>query len=155
MILDSRVENAKAELKRWRKECAVAALKKLDPPGLPIEAVDVGDFIWPSLSVSDCTVPRLAKLCMVRPRGMLQIRDELAALFGGMKLTGSRPFYLEAWNGGRFVVERVAADGCFEVDNLLVGIVGGFQPDKIASAFAGDQDGLLRRRGGRDPDHEA
>ena len=27
---------------------------------------------------------------------------------GGMKLTGSRPFYLESWNGGRFVVERVA-----------------------------------------------
>jgi hypothetical protein len=140
-----RVENAKAELKRWRKECAVAALKKLDPPRLPIEAVDVGDFIWPSLSVSDCTVPRLAKLCMVRPRGMLQIRDELAALFGGMKLTGSRPFYLESWNGGRFVVERVADGKSFTVDNLLVGLVGGFQPDALARAFIGDEDGLYGR----------
>src|SRR5258708_16243802 len=103
-----------------------------------IEAVDPGDFIFPSRSVSDSPVPRLARLCMIRPRGMLQIRDELAALFGGMKAAGSRPFYLESWNGGRFVVERVADDACFTVDNLLVGLIAGFPPDALGRAFAGD-----------------
>ncbi len=101
---------------------------------LPIEAVDPGDFIHPSLYVADCTVPRLAKLCEVRPRGMMQIRDELAALFTSMKSAGSRPFYLECWNGDKFVVERVKDDRCFTVDNLLVGLIGGFQPDKLRHA---------------------
>jgi hypothetical protein len=141
----ARVEKAKAEMKRWRRECADAIEKKREPPRMPIEAVDPGDFIHPSLYVADCTVPRLAKLCEVRPRGMIQIRDELAALFTGMKATGSRPFYLEAWNGDRFVVERVADDRCFVVENLLVGLIGGFQPDKIARAFAGDEDGMYGR----------
>ncbi|XIA62194.1 DUF3987 domain-containing protein [Bradyrhizobium sp. TZ2] len=141
----AREEKAKAELKRWRKECAAAAIKKIEPPLMPIEAVDPGDFIFPSLYVVDSTVPRLAKLCEVRPRGMLQICDELSALFTNMKQLGARPFYLEAWNGNRFVVERVADNRSFTVDNLLVGVIGGFQPDKLSRAFAGDEDGMYGR----------
>jgi hypothetical protein len=140
-----RVEKAKAEMKKWRHDCEVAVKAGREAPRMPIEAVDPGDFIFPALSVSDCTVPRLARLCMVRPRGMLQVRDELAALFGSMKATGSRPFYLESWNGGRFVVERVADGKSFTVDNLLVGLTGGFQPDKLSRAFIGDEDGLHSR----------
>jgi len=64
----------------------------------------------PASMLPDCTVPRLAKLCEVRPRGMMQIRDELAGVFSSMRSAGSRPFYLEAWNGDRFVVERVDGD---------------------------------------------
>lgn len=142
----ARVEKAKAELKRWHKACADAIAEKREPPRMPIEAVDPGDFIHPSLHVADCTYQRLAKLCTVRPRGMIQIRDELTALFTIMKSTpGSGPFYLEAWNGGRFVVERVGKDLRFVVDNLLVGLIGGFQTDKIACAFAGDEDGMYGR----------
>jgi hypothetical protein len=157
-----RVEAARVAMKNWRKDCADAITKwrkdcadaidkkleppkKPDPPKMPIEAVDVGDFIWPSLSVSDCTVPRLARLCMIRPRGMLQIRDELAGLFSNMRAAGSRGFYLESWNGGRYVVERVADDKSFIVENLLVGLVGGFQPDKLVSAFRGNEDGMYSR----------
>jgi len=138
-------EKAKAELKKWRKECEDAVKDKKEPPQMPINAVDPGAFIHPSLYVADCTVPRLAKLCEVRPRGMMQIRDELAGVFSSMRSAGSRPFYLEAWNGDRFVVERVDGDACFSVENLLVGVIGGIQPDRIASAFAGDQDGLYGR----------
>ena len=47
----ARVEKAKAELKKWRKDCEKALAKKREQPKMPIEAVDVGDFIWPSLSV--------------------------------------------------------------------------------------------------------
>ena len=31
------------------------------------------------------------------------------------------------------------------VDHLLVGVVGGFQPDKLVKAFAGDDDGMYAR----------
>jgi hypothetical protein len=112
---------------------------------MPIEAVDPGDFIHPRLYVADSTFQRLAKLCEARPRGMMQIRDELAALFTSMRSLGSKPFYLEAWNGERYVVERVADGKSFTVPNLLVGLIGGFQPDKVARAFAGDEDGMYGR----------
>ena len=54
-----------------------------------------------------------------------------------------RPFWLEAWAGGRHVVERVS--GTIVVNHLLVGIVGSFQPDKLARAFQGDEDGMYGR----------
>jgi hypothetical protein len=58
---------------------------------MPIEAVDPGNFIYPSLYVQDSTIQRLAKLCEVRPRGMMQIRDELSGLFAGMaRQSGAR-----------------------------------------------------------------
>ncbi len=77
---------------------------------------------------------------------MMLIRDELSGLFANMgRYSGGsdRPFWLEAWNGGRHVVERVS--GSIVVDHLLVGVIGGFQPDKLARAFAGDEDGMYGR----------
>jgi Protein of unknown function (DUF3987) len=141
----TRVERAKVEMKRWKRDCEEAINARREPPRMPIEAVDPGDFIYPSLYVADCTIQRLAKLCVVRPRGMMQIRDELSALFANIKQLGARPFYLEAWNGDKFVVERVDDDRSFVVDNLLVGVIGGFQPDRLARVFSGDEDGMYGR----------
>jgi hypothetical protein len=141
----TRVERAKVEMKRWKKECEEAINARREPPRMPIEAVDPGDFIYPSLYVADCTIQRLARLCVVRPRGMMQIRDELSALFANIKQLGARPFYLEAWNGDKFVVERVDDDRSFVVDNLLVGVIGGLQPDRLARVFSGDEDGMYGR----------
>jgi len=84
-------------------------------------------------------------LLLARPRGMILIRDELAGLFGNFNRysRGSdRPFWLQAWNGGRYVIERVS--GSTVVDHLLVGIVGSFQPE-LSRAFLGDEDGMCGR----------
>ena len=143
-----RAEKAKAALKAWRKACqqALTAKPPREPPPMPIEAVDPGAFIYPALYVTDSTIQRLAKLCEVRPRGMMQIRDELSGLFTGMaRQSGARSFYLECWNGEKHVVERVDSARSFIVPNLLVGIIGGFQPDKLARAFTGDEDGMYAR----------
>jgi hypothetical protein len=143
-----RAEKAKAEMKRWRKACqeALNAKPPREAPPMPIEAVDPGEFIYPSLYVQDSTIPRLAKLCGVRPRGMMQVRDELHGLFAGMQnQPGARSFYLEAWNGERHIVERVDDKRSITVPNLLVGVIGGFQPDKLARAFSGDEDGMYAR----------
>src|SRR5215469_7634894 len=51
--------------------------------------------------------------------------------------------WLEAWVGGRHVVERVS--GTIVVNHLLVGVVGSFQPDKLARAFQGNEDGMYGR----------
>src|SRR5262249_51072188 len=55
-----------------------------------------------------------------------------------------REFWLEAWNGKPYVVERIGRPAV-SVDHLLVGLVGGFQPDKLARSFYGDADGLYAR----------
>lgn len=143
-----RAEKAKAVLKAWRKACheALSAKPPREPKPMPIEAVDPGNFIYPSLYVQDSTIQRLAKLCEVRPRGMMQIRDELSGLFTGMaRQPDARGFYLECWNGEKHIVERVDNKRSITVPNLLVGILGGFQPDKLARAFAGDEDGMYAR----------
>jgi hypothetical protein len=43
------------------------------------------------------------------------------------------------------VVEYVDGKRSLTVPNLLVGVIGGFQPDKLASAFAGEEDGMYAR----------
>jgi hypothetical protein len=78
---------------------------------------------------------------------MLMICDELASLFLNLsRYSGGtdREFWLEAWNGKHYVVERMGR-AAVAVDHLLVGMTGGFQPDKLARSFQGDADGLYTR----------
>ena len=53
-------------------------------------------------------------------------------------------FWLEAWNGDSYTVERMGRPPIV-VDRLLVGVVGGLQPDKLARSFKGDLDGMYAR----------
>jgi Protein of unknown function (DUF3987) len=145
---ETKVQKAKEALRKWKEErqAALDDTPPREPPTMPPDAIDPGNFIEPRLYATDPTIERLASLLVARPRGMMLIRDELAGLFGNMgRYSGGsdRPFWLEAWNGGRHVVERVS--GSIVVDHLLVGVVGAFQPDKLARAFAGDEDGMYGR----------
>jgi hypothetical protein len=145
---ETKVQAAKELQKRWKEErqAALDDSPPREPPPMPADAFDPGNFIEPRLYATDPTIERLAALLLARPRGMMLIRDELSALFANMsRYSGGsdRPFWLEAWNGGRHVVERVS--GSIVVDHLLVGVIGSFQPDKLARAFAGDEDGMYAR----------
>ena len=141
-------QKAKEVIKQWKqdREAALKASPPREPPPMPTEAIDPGNFIEPLLYATDSTIERLAALLQARPRGMVLIRDELAGLFANMSRysRGSdRPFWLEAWNGGRHVVERMS--GSIVIEHLLVGVIGCFQPDKLARSFAGDEDGMCGR----------
>ncbi len=145
---ETRAQNAKEVMKRWKaeREAAVNACPPQEPPTMPIEAIDPGGFIEPRLYSNDPTIERLSSLLHVKPRGVMLIRDELAGLFANMsRYSGGsdRPFWLEAWNGGRHIVERQS--GSVIVEHLLIGVVGGFQPDKLSRAFDGDEDGMYGR----------
>jgi Protein of unknown function (DUF3987) len=148
LVHETRVQRSKEAAKKWKEERQAAIEDKppRDPPAMPMEALDPGNFIEPRLYATDPTIERLAGLLQVRPRGMMLLRDELAGLFANMgRYSGGsdRPFWLEAWVGGRHVVERVS--GSIIIDHLLVGVIGGFQPDKLARAFSGDEDGMYGR----------
>src|SRR5262249_21348389 len=96
---------------------------------------------------SDSTIERLAVLLEARRQGMAFVADELARLFLNMRRYSSgqdNEFWLEAWNGKNFVVERQGRPPVV-LDYLLFGLAGGFQPDKLARAFEGDDDGMYAR----------
>lgn len=144
---DTKAETAKAELKQWKKQVEEAVTEGRLPPAMPATAVEPGAFVAPRLYISDSTIERLAVLLQAKPRGALLIADELAGLFANMGRYSSgsdREFWLEAWNGKSFVVERLGRPPV-HVEHLLVGMVGGFQPDKLARAFEGDNDGMHAR----------
>jgi hypothetical protein len=143
----SRIEQAREELKQRReaRQKALEAKPPRDPPPVPAELVNPGAFIYPRLYATDPTTIKLAAMLTARPRGMMLIRDELSGLFGNMqRYSGNdRPFWLEAWNGARHVVERF--NQSIPVPHLLIGVIGGFQPDNLARAFHGDEDGMYDR----------
>ena len=109
--------------------------------------MDPGLFVTPRLYVSEATIERHAVLLQARPRGMLLMSDELASLFlnmGRYSNGSDKEFWLEAWNGHHYVVERMGRPPV-TIDHLLIGMTGGFQPDKLARSFAGDSDGMHAR----------
>jgi hypothetical protein len=155
---ESRVEAAKAARALWKKEVEKLAEEKVislneyrstiaSEPVMPPEAVDPGPFVAPRLYVSNVTIERLAVLLQARPQGMLMLADELSALFLNMsRYSGGQDneFWLEAWNGDSYTVERMGRPPIV-ADYLLVGVVGGMQPEKLARSFKGDLDGMYAR----------
>jgi hypothetical protein len=143
---DSKVEKARAAKAIWKKQVEDAAQNGTTAPEMPKEAQDPGKFVTSRLFVSDGTIERLGELLTARPQGIVRIVDELSAMFANMqRYSGGQDneFWLEAWNGNSFSVERIGRQ--LEIDYLLVGVVGGFQPDKLVKAFAGDDDGMYAR----------
>jgi Protein of unknown function (DUF3987)/Bifunctional DNA primase/polymerase, N-terminal len=144
---ETRAQKAKAEKKKWEKAVAEAVDANLPAPPKPAGATEPGPFVAPRLCLSDGTIERIAVLLEARPQGLVFVADELARLFLNMQRYSNgqdNEFWLEAWNGKHFVVERQGRPPVV-LDYLLVGVIGGFQPDKLARAFEGDDDGMYAR----------
>ncbi len=144
---ETRAQRAKAEKKKWGKAVAEAVEANVAPPPKPASATEPGTFVAPRLSLSDSTIERLAVLLEARPQSLAFVADELARLFLNMKRYSNgqdNEFWLEAWDAKHFVVERQGRPPVV-LDYLLVGVIGGFQPDKLARAFEGDDDGMYAR----------
>ena len=144
---ESKIESAKAANKQWKAKVQEAVEAGRKGPDMPADAEIPEAFVPPRLYVSDSTIEKLAVLLQARPHGMLYIRDELAGLFLNLsRYSGGtdKEFWLEAWNGKPYNVERVNRPPV-DVQHLLVGVTGGFQPDKLVRSFDGDADGLYAR----------
>lgn len=143
-----KAELAKLAEATW-KENAKAALKAgKTPPERPQEAQTGPEPHTPRLVVNDGTIERIGAILARQPRGTFQLRDELAGWLEGMQRyskSSDRPFWLEAYGGRRFTVERVGRDP-LTIDRLTIGVLGGIQPDRLKSLlFKADDDGLLAR----------
>ncbi len=100
--------------------------------------------------VMDTTTEELQRLLADQPRGLLHMRDELAGWLGNHDRYGGhggdRAFFLEAWNGGAYVADRVKYHGApVRIPRAALTILGGMQPDRLREALAGADDGLAAR----------
>lgn len=144
-----KAELAKIAESTW-KEAVKRALKDGDePPDRPDEANPGPEPFLPRYALADATVERLAVILAEQPRGTLLNRDELAGwLLGMTRYAGGgsdRPFWLEAYGGRSFTVERMGRPPV-HVDRLLIGVVGAIQPDRLGTLLLkDDDDGLLAR----------
>lgn len=156
-------KNAEGELAQWReaaeiakiaestwREATKAAIKEGSATPERPEAANPGqEPFLPRLCVADGTVERLAVILEKQARGTLAARDELAGWLQGMtRYSGGgsdRPFWLEAYGGRAYTVERMGRDPVY-IDRLSIGVVGGIQPDKLNGLLINtDDDGLLAR----------
>lgn len=117
---EARREHEQA-LARWQRS------KQGEQPAEPGEAPR-----RPRILTTDATVEALAELMQHNPRGLLLARDELAGLLAGFdKYTAGRggdaQKYLEAWDGGCWIVDRKQSAGA-RVEPVSLSITGGIQP---------------------------
>lgn len=141
---------AKAALKQWERDVAKAIKAGDQPmPEKPDAATIPPMPVRPRASVSDATQEALAARLARQPKGVLHVRDELSGwlLNMGRYANGGsdRPFWLEAWNGGRHQVDRQKHPEPIILNHLAVATFGTIQPERLGEVFEGADDGLAGR----------
>ena len=144
------LEAALALEEQWRIDVRTAAKSGEPAPNRPLGAEAPAEPPRPRLVAMDATMEELQHLLAGQPRGLLYVRDELTGWFGNHDRYGGnggdRAFFLEAWNGGSYTVDRVKHRGHpVRISRMALGIFGGMQPDRLREALAGADDGLAAR----------
>lgn len=145
---DARQKLAKMAEAEWERKARAAMAKGATPPPIPKEA-DAGCAPHiPRLVVNDGTVERLGVIVQAQPKGVLQMRDELAGWLLTMEARNGgsdRAFWLEAFGGRSFTVERMGR-APLTIPRLTIGALGGIQPDRLSQLLKqASDDGLLAR----------
>jgi hypothetical protein len=140
-------EVAEAARSDWQAKVKVAVSKGDDPPMAPPPPPRAPER--PRVRVSDVTVEKLASLAAALPRGLLLQRDEIAGWLGAFDKYGGggsdRAFWLEAFGGRPFLVDRVKHKEPVRVPHLSIAVLGGIQPDKLPTIIGGAEDGFAAR----------
>ncbi len=134
---------------KWDAEVAAAVKAGELAPIMPRKALEPIIPTRPRIIVADATTEKLASLSASLPRGLVSVRDELAgwlASFGRYGGGGTdRAFALEMYGGRLYLIDRVKDPKGIRVEHLTVGVLGGIQPDRLAEAIDGADDGLAPR----------
>ena len=136
-----------AQQETWKAEVRSAAKSGKPPPLAPL-ALQTSEPQQPRLRQSDVTIEKVAELLgAAAPKGLLVTRDELAGWIIGMNAynDAGRSFWVEAYGGRPYRVERKKHPEPIEVPRLVVAVCGGTQPDKLSAMMRDADDGLLAR----------
>jgi hypothetical protein len=140
------IETAKAKHENWKAELRDAIKNSKTPPQPPSPVPE--EPIAPRLVLSDVTIERVAVLlARAAPKGVMMTRDELAGWLLGMTAynDGARAFWIEAYGGRPYRVDRVKHPDPIVVPRLAVSWHGGIQPERLAEVMREADDGLLAR----------
>ena len=139
---------AEAHHDHWDSEMRTAVKDSCPAPPKPLEADEPEAPQMPRVVITDATIEATASILAGNPRGLVLWRDECSAWLGnlGKYGDGDRAFWLEA-NGGRcYTVDRKKHPEPLRLDHVAVSIVGGIQPDRLATLLMiGDDDGMAAR----------
>ncbi|MAW87522.1 MAG: hypothetical protein CMJ42_13450 [Phyllobacteriaceae bacterium] len=102
--------------------------------------------------IEDTTIEAAQEILKDSPDGVLLVQDELSGWFGSMDKYSSgrgaakdRAFWLQAFNGGTYAVNRIGRGSVF-IENLSVSLLGGIQPEPLRAIVDGSHDdGLIQR----------
>lgn len=102
--------------------------------------------------VEDATIESLQTVLKDNTRGIMSVQDEMSGWFGRLEKYSSgggaaadRAFWLQAYNGGGYSVDRVGR-GDFHIPNNSISLVGGIQPEPMRNLANGSHDdGLIQR----------
>jgi hypothetical protein len=140
------IEMAEAKRDNWKSEVREALKAGKAPPQPPPPVPE--EPIAPRLVLSDVTIERVAVLlARAAPKGVMMTRDELAGWLIGMTAynDGARAFWIEAYGGRPYRVDRVKHPDPIMVPRLAVSWHGGIQPERLAEVMREADDGLLAR----------
>jgi hypothetical protein len=143
-------EIARATDRTWREAVRDAVQAGESPPDRPSGAEASEPPPRPRIVAMDASTEELQHMLAGNPRGLLVVRDELAGWLGGFDRYGGRgadrAFYLEAWNGGAYVCDRVRYHGApVRIEHASLAILGGMVPDRLREVLADADDGLAAR----------
>jgi hypothetical protein len=141
-------ELATAKLEAWQMDVRQARKTGHAPP-VRTNDTDAGpEPQQPRLQQHDVTIEKVAQLlATAAPKGLLMVRDELAGFLLGMGAynDAARPFWLEAYGGRPYRVERMKHAVPVEVPRLSVSWFGTIQPERLAQVMVDVDDGLPAR----------
>jgi len=133
---------------RWRQELRKSRIRCAVHPPAPVLVTARPEPQMPRLRQHDVTIEKVAELLShAAPKGLLIVRDELAGWIAGMNNynAGGRAFWIEAYGGRPYLVERKASLNPIIVPCLALAVYGGTQPDRLARLLREPDDGLLAR----------
>jgi hypothetical protein len=147
---DRDAEAAKERNKAWRAKVRDSVSNGNAPGARPADADAPVPPPRPRMVAMDSSTEELQRLLAEAPRGLLYFRDELAGWLGTFDRYGGngadRAFYLECWNGGAYICDRVRYHGApIRIEHAGLSILGGMVPDRLRKMLAGAEDGLAER----------
>jgi hypothetical protein len=141
---------ADAARHQWQEAVKLAVKNNESPPPMPDDAHEPDPPVPPRVMIADASTEEVGKLLAGNHCGLVLVRSELSGWLGQFDRYGGagadRAFYLETWDGGSHVIDRVKFAGVpLRVPYASLAIVGSLQPDHLRKVFAGINDGLAAR----------
>ena len=132
----------------WESQVKEAIKQGRDCPSMPPEAEEPSPVLRPRIRLGDTTIEAAAAVAADQPRGLVLFRDEVTGWiesYDRYKGGGDRSFWIEAFGGGAFPIDRKNSSKPIVISHLSIAATGGMQPDKLPVIYKGADDGLASR----------